>query len=328
MDALPVQEKDTDSTYMSTNDGVSHCCGHDAHMAILLVTAKVLCTMQSRLRGSVKFIFQPGEEHGGGAHHMVQNHALKHPDVDQVYGLHVVSTLPLGQIAINCEPKPMLAGCCSFRINIIGLGGHGAMPHVSRDVIIASANIIQQLHTIVSRNISPSEMGVVHVGKIISGYKENVVADRAEIDGSMRWYKDEIGSTMKQRLKQICDGIEVSFQVKVELLYPEIEYPPVVNHKAAYNVVCDAARAVVNDGLVADMDTYSASEDFSYYLQAVPGAFWFVGGKVEDGKDRIYMHHVSDFKIDERCMLIGCQSFVQIVCSLLVQQKGKLVAKL
>ena len=283
------------------------------------MTAKVLCSMKSKLYGSVKFIFQPAEEEGGGAKHMVEHGVLENPKVDEIYGLHVTSTVPLGKIGINVKPKPFMAGCASFDINVIGVGGHGAMPHASKDAIIASACLIQQIHTIVSRNISPSEMGVISIGKINSGYKNNVISDKAEIAGTMRWYNDDIGNIMKKRLQQVCDGIQESFEVTVKLSFSDTQYPPVFNNKPNYKIVCDAARKIVgNDGLNDNAETVPASEDFSYYLLERPGAYFFVGGKVEDEKNKLYMHHIADFKIDERCLVIGCQMFVQIISDLLI----------
>ena len=203
------------------------------------------------------------------------------------------------------------------------------MPHASKDAIVASASLIQQIHTIVSRNVSPLDMGVISVGTINSGYKTNVIADKAEISGTIRWYNPEVGDILKRRLKQVCDGIQEGFEVTVKLRFADTEYPPVYNHKSGHKVVCDAARKIVGDyGLNEDSDTIPASEDFSYYLQKVSGAYFFVGGRLRDGKKKLYMHHVNNFKIDERCLVIGCQMFVQIISDLLINKRLKMHSKL
>eukprot|EP01083_Nonionella_stella_P211484 764625_1 len=214
-----------------------------------------------------------------------------------------------------------MAGACAFFIEILGVVGHGAMPHASKDAIVTAAHLIQQIHMIVSRNIAPAEMSVIGIGTINSGYKSNVIADKASLSGTMRWFNSDVGDIMKKRLKQICDGVAESFEVDIKLSYGATEYPPVFNSQIGHEIVCNAGRKIVGDGLNGDSITVPASEDFSYYLQERTGGYFFVGGKVEDGKNRIYMHHVSDFKIDEKCLLIGCQMFVQIVSDLLVNTK-------
>ena len=319
MDALPVQELHTDSSYISTVDGVSHCCGHDTHMAIMLVTAKLCCSMKSQLCGSIKFIFQPAEEDKGGAERMVKEGALDNPTVDQIYGLHILSLNPLGTIRINKKPKPFMSGCATFYIELVGTGGHGAMPQHANDPVIAAASLLQQIHTIVSRNISPRDMGVVGVGSIQCGNKDNVIPSTATMSGTMRWFEDSVEKVLKHRLQSVCDGIAKSFEVEVHLRYDETVYPAVFNDPSPWEVVCNAAERVVGDGLDKDAVSSTASEDFSFFLHQRPGAFFFLGGKVDDGE--VHPHHSPEFKIDERSLVIGVQTFVNIVSDLLVKKE-------
>eukprot|EP01084_Bolivina_argentea_P077569 140756_1 len=330
IDALPIQEEN-DFSYKSKNINISHACGHDAHTAILLVTAKILCSMQNNICGSIKFIFQPAEEGYGGAKWMVDAvKCLQSPHVHQIYGLHVSSTRKLGTVGVNQSPKPLMSGACMFKIFVNGIGGHGAYPHLTTDVMVACGSMITQIHTIVSRNVDPRRMGIISIGKLITGYKANIIADRAELDGTIRWYEPKMGNIMKKRLKQICEGIGKSFNVKCKLEIDQPEYPAVFNSKIGYEYVSKAAKKIVHNGAFLDCDPSSASEDFSEYLLKRPGAYFFVGAQLENGrKDGMgASHHTSTFKIDERCMIIGCQMFIQIITDILGKNETALNSKL
>ena len=218
-----------------------------------------------------------------------------------------------------------------FKIKVNGVGGHGAYPHLTKDVMVVCGSLITQIHTIVSRNVDPRIMGIVSIGKLVTGYKSNIIADRAEFDGTLRWYKPEIGQLLKQRLRKICDGVATSFDVECKLEIDEPEYPAVYNHKIGYDNVCRAARKIVgDDGVSVDCEPSSASEDFSEYLLVKPGAYFFVGAQrkefSEDGMGG--SHHTSTFDIDERCMVVGCQMFVEIVTDLLCGNDGMIISKL
>ena len=208
-----------------------------------------------------------------------------------------------------------------FKIKVAGVGGHGAYPHLTKDVMVACGSLINQIHTIVSRNIDPRSMGIISIGKLVTGYKSNVIADRAQLDGTLRWFKPEAGKKLKERLQKICDGIATSFDVDCVLEIDEPEYPAVFNSKIGFENVSKAAKCIVGDEAYLDCEPSSASEDFSYYLLQRNGAFFFVGAQLkgygEGDGEMGASHHTSTFKIDERCMVIGCQMFIEIVTNLL-----------
>src|SRR5690606_26323699 len=214
---------------------VMHACGHDAHMAILLGTARVLSNLRKYICGTVKFCFQPAEEGAGGAHKLVEEGVLENPHVDQVYGLHVWSYLPFGKIQVN--DTVLMAGCIMFRITLIGQGGHGAVPEGTKDVIVAQANLINQIHTIISRNISPLDSGVITIGKIEAGFAKNVIADKCIMEGTIRWFNNNVKIILFNRLKEICKGIELSFGIECNLEWlSDIHLPVINNIKCSNNV--------------------------------------------------------------------------------------------
>ena len=237
--------------------------------------------------------------------------------MDQIYGLHIISVNPLGTIELTKRPHPSMSGAATFFIDLVGKGGHGAAPHYSNDPLIAAASLIQQIHTIVSRNIDPTNMGVLGVGQIQCGTKGNVIPDMAKMSGTMRWFQEDAEKIMRRRLQSVCDGIAKSFDVQVKLSYDTVMYPALLNDQEPWKVVCNAAERVIGDGLNKEAIGVTGSEDFSYYLKERPGAFFFLGGKVEDGK--VHPHHAPEFMIDERAMLIGVQTFVNIVSDLLIE---------
>eukprot|EP01084_Bolivina_argentea_P210082 357707_1 len=317
MDALPIQE-DTDYKFKSFNSNVSHACGHDYHMTILLLTAKVLCSVSHLIKGSIKFLFQPAEETGAGALMMIQDKTANiMQDVDQCYGLHVGATIPVGCVVLN--DNILMAGASHFEINIEGIGGHGAYPHFAKDVIVAGSALIQQIQSIISRNVNPTEMGVITIGSFHAGTKGNVIGASAKLQGTMRWFKDENEKLIKERLNEVCVGIEITNGVKIKLQYEKYSYASVINTKIGYNIVCDAACVIVGDGLINNCAPVPGAEDFSYFIRAKPGAFFFLGGKAED---EIY-HHQAKFKIDNRCIVIGCNVFTQIAMDLLMKPNTK-----
>eukprot|EP01084_Bolivina_argentea_P292171 502237_1 len=332
IDALPVPEH-SGLPFKSLNNGINHACGHDAHTSILLVTFKILCSLQSHLRGSVKFVFQPAEEGGAGAYFMIEDGVLNCPTVDQVYGLHVISMIPIGRIEVN--NSTMLAGSAGFTITIKGDGGHGGLPHLSKDVIVAAGNLIQSIQTIVSRNVPPNKLGVISIGAIQSNtQKYNILPGSLVMQGTMRWFENKIGDLMKMRLREICDGISKMYKVDISIKQLRIDYPATINvDRECFNHVCNVSKKVVGvNGLNDKMEGISGSEDFSYFLNSVgKGTFFFLGGKYEDkqNKNANYSHHTSTFKIDERCLVIGCQVMTNIVTDLLyVNNDNNITSKL
>lgn len=335
MDALPVQES-ADVAYRSVNVGVMHACGHDGHMAELLGAAQVLFNRRNTMRGSVKLIFQPAEEGRGGARAMIADGVLN--DIDFIYGIHLWSFDPLGSVA--CREGPIMAASDKFCIEVKGKGGHGAAPQGTVDAIVSAATLVTSLQTIVSRNKDPLQSGVVTVGTINGGFGYNVIADQVLLTGTCRSFTTETQELIKTRMECLCCGMASAFGGEINLDY-QYGYPPTINSSPeCVGVVTTAAAKIVGLAhsactqktmgtvfLVSSAPpphlppflTYSlpldppyppGAEDFSYFLQEKPGAFFFVGASLP-GETR--PHHKSVFDYDERAHLIGASILVQIV---------------
>jgi len=312
MDGLPIQETG-DLSFKSENNGVMHACGHDGHMAMLLGAAKVLSGMRDRLHGSVKFIFQPAEEGGGGARFMIEDGILENPKVDEIYGMHLWNYQPYGTVGV--KEGPILAAADVFTITVKGKGGHGALPHMTVDAIVAASHLVTALQTIVSRSINPLESAVVTVGKISGGHNFNVIADEVTLDGTVRAYAEENRQTIIRRMKEIIDGVGIAFGAQIELDYRE-GYPLTVNHADQVGKVKAAAEKIIGNGVQFPYLSMGG-EDFSFYLKEVPGCFFFLGSAPQDREPLSVPHHCSHFDIDERALLVGSSIWVELVSGLL-----------
>ncbi len=310
MDALPMQEA-SGLDFSSKHDGVMHACGHDGHMAMLLGTAKVLTQNGDRFNGTVRFIFQPAEEGAGGARYMIEDGCLD--GVDEIYGIHVWNYQPVGEVGIT--DGPVLAAADMFEINIKGIGGHGAAPQGTVDAVIVASHLVQAIQTIVSRNTNPLESSVVTIGTINGGHNFNIIADEVTLSGTARAYTEENRNLIKTRMAEIIDGVSKTFGAEISFDY-EDGYPPTINHTDPVNKVLKAAERVV--GEKAGMPYLSmGGEDFSYYLQKIPGCFFFVGSAPNDQKLFETPHHCSHFTMDERALLVGPSIYLNLVDDLL-----------
>ena len=310
MDALPMQET-SGLDFSSKHDGVMHACGHDGHMAMLLGTAKVLTQNRNSFNGTVRFIFQPAEEGAGGARYMIEDGCLD--GVDEIYGIHVWNYQPVGEVGIT--DGPVLAAADMFEINIKGIGGHGAAPQGTVDAVVVSSHLVQALQTIVSRNTNPLESTVVTIGTINGGHNFNIIADEVTLSGTARAYTEENRNLIKMRMAEIIDGVAKTFGAEISFDY-EDGYPPTINHTDPVNKVLKAAERVV--GEKAGMPYLSmGGEDFSYYLQKIPGCFFFVGSAPNDQKLFETPHHCSHFTMDERALLVGPSIYLNLVDDLL-----------
>lgn len=316
MDGLPIRETG-DVSFKSTNDGVMHACGHDGHMAMLLGAARILSGMKERLRGTVKFIFQPAEEGGAGARFLIDEGVLKDPDVAEIYGIHLWNYQDFGTVGI--KDGFILAAADKFRIEIEGRGGHGAAPQGTVDAVVVASHLIQSLQTIVSRNTNPLESTVVTVGRIHGGHNFNVIADRVELEGTARAYAEDNRQMIIRRMKEIVDGVGATYGADINLDYQD-GYPPTVNSEKETRKVSEAARKIVGEGVQYPYLSMGG-EDFSYYLQTIPGCFFFVGSAHGEAEPMSVPHHTSHFNFHEDALLMGTSIWVQLVEDLLVEEK-------
>jgi hippurate hydrolase len=273
MDALPMSEE-TGLDYASDVPGAMHACGHDGHTAMLLGAAAYLAETRA-FRGKVALIFQPAEEDGGGAGVMVEEGVMDRFDIAEVYALHNAPGLPLGQVMTT--PGPIMAAVDEFTVRIEGRGGHGAMPHESADPIPAAVSMVQAIQTIVSRNHYALDDLVVSVTQIHAGTTDNVIPGGAMINGTVRTFDKAVQAMVIRRMEEIVAGQAASFGLSATLDY-EIGYPATINDAARAEFAAEVAGEVVGEGLVdGHAGREMGAEDFSYMLEARPGAYLFVG---------------------------------------------------
>ncbi len=309
MDGLPVQELN-EVDYRSVHAGKMHACGHDGHVAIALGTAKYLSEHRDRFAGTVKIIFQPAEEGPGGAKPMIAAGILKNPDVDALVGLHLWNNLPLGTLGVRAGA--LMAATEFFTCTVQGRGGHGAIPQQTIDAVVVGAQIVNALQTVVSRNIDPMKSAVLTVGEFKAGTAVNVIADSVYLSGTVRYFENEYGSLIPARLEQIIAGICAAHGASYDLDYRKL-YPPVINDGAIAELVRSVALSVVETpvGVVPECQTMGG-EDVSFFLQEVPGCYFFLGSANSD-KGLAYPHHHPRFDFDETALSVGVETFVRIV---------------
>jgi amidohydrolase len=309
MDALPIQEENIVS-YRSQIDGLMHACGHDGHTAIALGTAKYLWDHRADFSGTVKIIFQPAEEGPGGAKPMIAAGVLENPQVDAMIGLHLWNNLPLGTVGVRSGA--LMAATEYFHCKIIGRGGHGALPHQTIDSILVGAQVVNTIHSIVSRNVSPLESAVISIGEFHAGSATNIIPDSAKISGTVRFFNPEVGAKLLSRLEEAIAGVCSAHGAKYELDYTKL-YPPVINHPAIADLVRSVAENVIETptGIVPECQTMGG-EDMAFFLEAVPGCYFFLGSANSD-KGLAYPHHHPRFNFDEKALGAGVEIFARCV---------------
>jgi amidohydrolase len=305
MDALPIEEAN-DVPYRSQQPGVMHSCGHDAHVAVGIGVATLLARHQAEFPGTIKLMFQPAEETLGGARAMIADGLLKGPNVDLALGLHVSSNHPTGTAVVRSGA--MMASADMLEIVVHGRGGHGAHPDQTVDAVLVAAQIIVALQTIVARNLSPEETGVVTIGTIHAGVANNVIAETATLLGTIRSFKQEVRELLHRRVCEVATGIASTFGATVDARVI-LGVGPTVNAAAPTEVVYRAAAEVLGEGQIDTSYRTTGGEDFSEVLAAVPGSFFFLGAQ-NDEKGFNYPHHNPRFDIDEACLPKG----VAILC--------------
>ncbi|MGV2826599.1 M20 metallopeptidase family protein [Myxosarcina sp. GI1(2024)] len=321
IDALPIQEEN-EVPYRSQFDGKMHACGHDGHVAIALGTAYYLSQHRQDFSGTVKIIFQPAEESPGGAKPMIEAGVLQNPDVDAIIGLHLWNNLPLGTVGVR--DGALMAAVECFRCTIFGKGGHGAMPDQTIDSVVVASQIVNALQTIVSRNVNPLDSAVVTVGELHAGTALNVIADTARMSGTVRYFKPSLENYFGERIEAIVKGICQSHGANYELDYWRL-YPPTINDGAIAELVRSVATEVVETpvGVVPECQTMGG-EDMSFFLEQVPGCYFFLGAANPE-KGLAFPHHHPRFDFDETALAMGVEIFVRCVEKFLSRDLGAVI---
>ncbi|MBV9774139.1 MAG: amidohydrolase [Gemmatimonadetes bacterium] len=302
MDALPIVEE-CGHDFVSRNAGVMHACGHDAHVSIGLAVAERLARTRERWAGTVKYVFQPAEEGGGGALRMVEEGVLE--GVDAALGLHVWTGLPSGMVGV--VPGPFMASAGEFQVTIRGRGGHGAIPHETIDAVLVGSQVVTALQSIVSRNVSPLDSAVVSVGTFQAGSAWNVIADTAKLGGTVRAFEVATCDDLPRRMERIVAGVCEALGATYDFHY-KLDTPPTINDARLAEQVRIAAEEVVGrERMRTDPDVRTmAGEDFGEFLLRVPGCYFFVGAQNE-AKGAVHPHHSPRFDICEDCLPVAVE---------------------
>jgi len=312
MDALPITEA-TGAEYASLTPGVMHACGHDGHMAIGLTVAHMLKELSPELRGQIKFVFQPAEEVLGGADRMVKEGVLKDPKPDMALALHVWNERPLGWVGL--ASGPVMAGADFFDVQITGKGGHGAIPQLSRDPVVAAAVIVLALQSVVARNVSPFDSAVLSVTQVVSGEAYNVIPEKAQLKGTIRAFERSVRDQVMTRIEEVATNTSRAMGCEASIQYLP-NTPATVNDPEVTAAVVDVARKLYSSEAVDTTYQSMGSEDMAFILNEVPGCFMLIGS-ANDAKGLNAGHHHPRFDFDEAVLPRAVALMVSAVVELL-----------
>ncbi|MEK4406277.1 amidohydrolase [Sporosarcina sp. FSL K6-6792] len=311
-DALPIVEE-TPVPFKSKNEGVMHACGHDGHTAYMLILADCLIQLKSELSGTIKIIHQHAEEAPpGGAKSIVESGLLD--DLDEVYGIHLLPIAPVGMVGYN--KGYAFNGRAYMKLKIQGRGGHGSSPHLANDAIVAGAHFVTAVQTIISRRLSPFDIGVITIGSFDGAGTFNVIKDSVELEGDIRYMTVETKETIERELKRLVKGLETEFDVGCELTYTP-DYPPLYNNPELTEKVAEALKNanVKEITEVKELPPMAPSEDFAHYAEKFPACFFYIACTPK-GVETPYFNHHPKFDIDEDALLVAAKAVGQVVCSM------------
>lgn len=332
IDGLPVKER-ADLPWKSNMVGeyngekvpVMHACGHDTHTAMLLGVAKILYTIKDDIPGSIKFIFQPAEEGApageeGGAELMVKEGVLKNPEVAAIFGLHIWSQFPAGNVYLR--PKGIMAAVNEFRIDLEGVQTHGSTPWTGIDPIVTAAQIVNNIQTIVSRSLPLTEAGaVVTIGSIHGGVRSNIIPESLYMLGTIRTLDEAMKATVLRRLEEIVYNTAKANNAKAKITY-QVSYPITYNDPGLYENMLPSLKRINGPENVHFMNAITGAEDFSFFQKEVPGLYFFIGG-AQKGTDpkKAAPHHTPDFYVDDSAMLTGVKSMTTLALDYLSKEQ-------
>lgn len=312
IDALPIlEEGSAKSEFMSENEGVAHCCGHDAHTSNLLIAAKILKELQSEIEGTVLLVFQPGEEKlPGGGKLLSETGYLQNKGVDAIYGIHTSPMYNVGTMAT--KPGALMASTSEFEVEIIGKGGHAARAHEAIDPVVLASQYINAVQTIASRNVDPTEPVVVTIGRIEGGTAHNIIPEKVKLWGTARTLSPNTENLVIEKLEALAKGITESAGGSYKFQFNR-GYPAVINTEKEAQTVLNSARELFGEESIVEMRRpVMAGEDFAFYQKHFPGAFFFVGSGSEEA-DSFYPWHHSKYNVDDRFFEVATPLMVSLV---------------
>lgn len=319
IDALELEDA-TGKVYQSKNPGLNHACGHDGHAAALLGAATVLSTHTEDFSGTIKLAFQPAEEIGAGAQQFVESGFVE--AIDQVFGIHLDSSVPVGKLVATKGPTN--ASCDIFRIEVAGFSSHVAQPDVGRDALLSAASIVVELQKIAAREVSPLDPVVVGIGVLEAGTRYNIVANHAVIEGTVRTFSHKTRAFVLQRVEEIANQVAQAHRTKLSSFHVHDAAGPLINEETATELAQVVATAIVgSENVITDHPKSLGADDFADFLTKAPGVYGRVGTRNVDNPETHYGHHHEKFDIDEAALALATAYHVNYALSYLNQVEGQ-----